>query len=65
MDTHAEAGRFLRSLPHFARVQSATINAIAARCRLKSREAGQDLFLEGDRVSNHKTSGMCPDLEMV
>ena len=48
MDTHAEAGRFLKSLPHFARVQSATINAIASRCRLKSWEAGRDLFLEGD-----------------
>src|SRR4030095_4334038 len=48
MDTHSEAGRFLRSLPHFARMQSATLEAIAARCRLKPREAGEELFLEGD-----------------
>jgi CRP/FNR family transcriptional regulator len=48
MDTHSEADRFLRSLPHFARCQSATLKAIASRCRLTSRQAGENLFLEGD-----------------
>jgi CRP/FNR family transcriptional regulator len=48
MDGHSEAIRFLKSLTHFAGLPSATMKTIASRCRLKSRQAGENLFLEGD-----------------
>ena len=48
MDGQSDAIRFLKSLTHFAGLQSATVNTIASRCRLRSRQAGEDLFLEGD-----------------
>jgi CRP-like cAMP-binding protein len=48
MDGQSDAIRFLKALTHFAGLQSATVKTIASRCRLRSRQAGEDLFLEGD-----------------
>ena len=48
MDTPSDATRFLKSLPHFASLQKATMKTIATRCRLKTRQAGEHLFVEGD-----------------
>jgi CRP-like cAMP-binding protein len=48
MDEHSDAIRFLKSLTHFFGLQSATVKAIASRCRLRLRHAGENLFLEGD-----------------
>src|SRR5437867_2460476 len=48
MHGHPDAILFLKSLTHFAGLQSATVKTIASRCRLRSRQAGEDLFLEGD-----------------
>ena len=48
METPAEVIRFLSSLPHFAGLQKATMKTIATRCRLKTRQAGENLFVEGD-----------------
>jgi len=48
MDGHSDAIRFLKSLTHFAGLPSVTMKTIASRCRLKSRQAGENLFLEGD-----------------
>ena len=48
MHGHPDAILFLKSLTHFAGLQSATVKTIASRCRLRSRQAGENLFLEGD-----------------
>ena len=48
MDTPFDATRFLKSLPHFAGLQKSKMNTIATRCRLKTRQAGENLFVEGD-----------------
>jgi len=48
MDGQSDAIRFLKSLTSFSGLQSATVKTIASRCRLRSRQAGEDLFLEGD-----------------
>jgi len=48
MQGHPDAILFLKSLTHFAGLQSATAKTIASRCRLRSRQAGENLFLEGD-----------------
>jgi CRP-like cAMP-binding protein len=48
MDTPSEAIRFLKSLPHFAGLPKATVTMLASRCRLKTRQAGDLLFVEGD-----------------
>jgi CRP-like cAMP-binding protein len=48
MDPQPEAIRFLTSLAPFGGLPSATMKTLASRCRLKSRQAGQSLFLEGD-----------------
>jgi len=47
MDPH-EAIRFLKSHPPFAGVETAAMKTIASRCRPKSRQPGESLFLEGD-----------------
>lgn len=48
MDGQSDAIRFLKSLTSFSGLQSATVKTIASRCRLRPRQAGEDLFLEGD-----------------
>ena len=48
MDPHPDAIHFLESLAPFAGLPSAAVTAIASRCRRKSRQAGEALFLEGD-----------------
>ena len=48
METPSEAIRFLSSLPHFAGLPKATMKTMATHCRLKIREAGENLFVEGD-----------------
>ena len=48
MDTPPDATSFLKSSPHFAGLQTATMKRIATRCRLKTRQAGEHLFVEGD-----------------
>ena len=48
MDGQSDAIRFLKSLTPFSGLQSTTVKTIASRCRLRSRQAGEELFLEGD-----------------
>src|SRR5436309_12284448 len=48
MDAHSDVIRFLKSLTHFASLQNAAMQRIASRCRLKTRQAGENLFVEGD-----------------
>ena len=48
MDGQSDAIRFLKSLTSFSGLQSATVKTMASRCRLRSRQAGEELFLEGD-----------------
>src|SRR5438445_4711796 len=48
MHGHPDAILFIKSINHFAGLQSATVKTIASRCRLRSRQAGENLFLEGD-----------------
>jgi len=48
MDPHSDATQFLKSHPPFAGLETATMKAIASRCRPKSRQPGETLFLEGD-----------------
>ena len=48
MDPHPDAIQFLKSLAPFAGLQGAAVTAIASRCRRKSRQPGETLFLEGD-----------------
>ena len=48
MDPHPDAIRFLSSHPAFAGVEKATVRTLASRCRAKSGQPGETLFLEGD-----------------
>ena len=48
MDAHSDVISFLKSLTHFAGLQNAAMQRIASRCRLKTRQAGENLFVEGD-----------------
>jgi len=48
MDRPPDATDFLKSHPPFAGIGSATMKALASRCRPKSGQAGDTLFLEGD-----------------
>ena len=48
MDPHPDVIHFLKSLAPFAGLPSAAVTAIGTRCRRKSRQAGEALFLEGD-----------------
>jgi CRP/FNR family transcriptional regulator len=48
MDTSSDATRFLKSLPHFACLQSTTLKTFVARCRVKKWQSGENVFVEGD-----------------
>jgi CRP/FNR family transcriptional regulator len=48
MDPHRDAISFLAAHPPFAGVEAATMRTIASRCRPRSRQSGESLFLEGD-----------------
>lgn len=48
MDQHPDAVPFLNAHSPFAGVAATTIKMIASRCRSRSRQSGESLFLEGD-----------------
>ena len=48
MDSLPDAIHFLKSLAPFSGLPGAAVTAIASRCRRKSRQRGEALFLEGD-----------------
>jgi CRP-like cAMP-binding protein len=48
MNPSPDPARSLESLAPFAGLPSATTLSLAARCRPKTRRAGETLFLEGD-----------------
>jgi CRP/FNR family cyclic AMP-dependent transcriptional regulator len=49
MSPHSDAIRFLAAHAPFVGVEAAAVKTIAARCRARSRQAGETLFLEGER----------------
>jgi CRP-like cAMP-binding protein len=48
MDPHPDAIHFLKSHPPSVGVETASMTTIASRCRPRSRQAGESLFLESD-----------------
>ena len=48
MDAHPDAMQFLAAHSPFAGVEAGSMRMIASRCRPRSRQPGESLFLEGD-----------------